>query len=253
MIPFSKSRLAAACLALAAWIPLQAHAGLLDDEEARKAIVELRAKVDAMAKEMNARIDTKADKSAALNMVSQQEQMMAEIAKLRGQLEVLSNEIVTSQKRQKDFYADLDARMKKVEPRQVTVDGKEAAVTPAEQRAYDTAMSYFKERDYKGASANLSDFLKAYPDSAFAPIAQYWLGNAWSALQDCKRAIAAQEIVVTNYRDSTKAPDAMLNIATCQALLKDKVKARKTLTDLITVYPDSPAAVTAKEQLAALK
>ncbi len=253
MIPFSKSRLAAACLALAAWIPLQAHAGLLDDEEARKAIVELRAKVDAMAKDINARIDTKADKSAVLNMVSQQEQMMAEIAKLRGQLEVLSNELVTSQKRQKDFYADLDARMKKVEPRQVTVDGKEAAVTPAEQRAYDTAMSYFKERDYKGASANLGEFLKAYPDSAFAPVAQYWLGNAWYALQDCKRAIAAQEIVITNYRDSSKAPDAMLNIATCQTQLKDKVKARKTLTDLITVYPDSPAAVSAKELLAAMK
>jgi len=253
MIPFSKSRLAAACFTLAAWMPMQANVGLLDDEEARKAIVELRAKVEAMAKEMNARIDTKADKSAALNMVSQQEQMMAEIAKLRGQVEILSNEIVTAQKRQKDFYADLDARMKKVEPRQVTVDGKEAAVTPAEQRAYDTAMSYFKERDYKGASANLGEFLKAFPDSAFAPVAQYWLGNAWYALGDCKRAITAQEIVVMNYRDSTKAPDAMLNIATCQALLKDKVKAKKTLTDLITVYPDSAAAATAKEQLAALK
>ena len=253
MIRFSKPRLAAACFAFAAWIPLQANAGLLDDEEARKAIVELRAKVDALSKDLNTRIDTKADKSAALNMVSQQETMMAEVAKLRGQLEVLSNELVTSQKRQKDFYADLDARLKKVEPRLVTVDGKEAAVTPAEQRAYDTAMSYFKERDYKGASGNLAEFLKSYPDSAFAPIAQYWLGNAWYALGDCKKAIATQEVVVTNYPDSTKATDAMLNIATCQALLKEKVKAKKTLADLITVYPDSPAAATAKEQLAALK
>ena len=31
MIRFSKPRLAAACFAFAAWIPLQANAGLLDD------------------------------------------------------------------------------------------------------------------------------------------------------------------------------------------------------------------------------
>ena len=115
MISITKPRLAAACLALAAWLPLQAHAGLLDDDEARKAILELRAKVDSLSRDLNGRIDTKADKTVSLEMVNQNEQVMAEIAKLRGQLEVLNNEIVSAQKRQKDFYTDLDARIRNQE------------------------------------------------------------------------------------------------------------------------------------------
>ena len=39
MIIFSKSRLAAAGLVLAALLPLQASAGILDDDEARRAIL----------------------------------------------------------------------------------------------------------------------------------------------------------------------------------------------------------------------
>ena len=117
MKPISTSRLAAVCFALAAWLPLHASAGLLDDDEARKAILDLRSKVENLSRDMNARIDTKSDKSAALELINQHEQTMQEIARLRGQLEVLSNEIATSQKRQKDFYADLDARITKLEPR----------------------------------------------------------------------------------------------------------------------------------------
>ncbi len=249
MIRITKPRLAAACLALAAWLPLQASAGLLDDDEARKAILDLRAKVEALSRDLNSRIDTKADKSGALTMVNQQEQISAEIAKLRGQLEVLNNDIITIQKRQKDFYADLDARLKKLEPSQVIIEGKEALIVPTEQRAYDSAMQTLKGGDYKTATSELAEFVRSYPNSGYTPIAQYWLGNAFSALNDCKAANAAHQVVVTKYRDSAKAPDAMLGIATCHLVLKDKVKARKTLQDLIAAYPDSTAAATARERL----
>ena len=254
MITVFKHRfIAAACLALAAWVPLQANAGILDDDEARKAILELRAKVDSLSRELNARIDTKTDKSAALEMVNANEQTTSEINKLRGQLEVLSNEITTVQKRQKDFYADLDARIKKLEPRQVTIDGQEAAVAPDEQTSYDTAMATFKAGDYKTAAAQLSEFVRRYPSSGYASNAQYWLGNAYYAQRDCKKAIAAQQVVATTYADSAKAPDAMLNIGTCYVELKDKKAANKALKDLIAKYPDSAAAQAARDRLPALK
>jgi hypothetical protein len=48
MMKFSKSGLSAALLAALTWLPLQAHAGLFDDDEARKALLDLRAKVEAM-------------------------------------------------------------------------------------------------------------------------------------------------------------------------------------------------------------
>lgn len=253
MITHSKSRLAAACLALAAWLPLQAHAGLLDDDEARKAILELRAKVDRIQLELNNRIETKSDKTTALDLVNQHEQAMAEIAKLRGALEVLSNDVANTQKRQKDLYADLDARLRKLEPRQVNIDGQEAAVAPDEQNSYDAAMALFKGGDYKGAAATLSDFVRRYPQSGYASNAQYWLGNAYYAQRDCKKAIAAQQVVASNYPDSAKAPDAMLNIGTCYAELKDKKAATKALKELIAKYPDSTAAQAARDRLPTLK
>jgi tol-pal system protein YbgF len=248
-----KTRIAAACLALTAWLPLQAHAGLLDDDEARKAILDLRAKVDNITRDLNSRLDTKADKSSALEMVNQNEQIMAEIAKLRGQIEVLANEITTAQRRQKDFYTDLDARLRKLEPRQVSIDGQEAAVAPDEQTTYEAAMTTFKSGDYKAAATLLSDFVRRYPASGYASNAQYWLGNAYYAQRDCKKAIAAQQVVVATYPDSAKAPDSMLNIGTCHAELKDKKAAAKVLKELIAKYPDSAAAQAAKDRLPGLK
>ncbi|MYM26167.1 tol-pal system protein YbgF [Duganella sp. FT135W] len=248
MMKFSKSGLSAALLAATVWLPLQAHAGLFDDDEARRALLDLRAKVEAMRTELNGRIDTKSDKSSTLDLVTQNENLLQEIAKLRGQIEVLANDIANTQKRQKDFYVDLDARIRKLEPREVVIDGKASQVDPSEQRNYEAAMQLFKAGDYKAAGSALGDFVARYPGSSYASNAQYWLGNAYYAQRDCKSAIAAQLVVLKNYGDSPKAPDAMLNIASCQTELKDKA-AKKTLQDLIKQYPDSPAAATAKERL----
>jgi tol-pal system protein YbgF len=251
MITLSKSRLA--CLMLAAWLPLQASAGLLDDDEARRAILDLRTKVDTLARDMNTRLDAKSDKTIAVDMLNQHEQTMQEIARLRGQIESLANELSNSQKHQKDFYADLDARIKKLEPRQENIDGRTAEVMPSEKQSYDAAMELFKSSDYKAAAAALQDFVKRYPQSAYAANAQYWLGNAYYAQRDYKNAIAAQEVVASTYRDSAKAPDALLNIATSYTELKDKKAAKKALQQLVSKFPDSSAAQAAKDRLAALK
>lgn len=249
MKTFSKAGLGAAMMAAFAYLPLHASAGLFEDDEARKAILDLRAKVDGVARELNARVDLKSDKTSTLDLVSQHEQTMQEIAKLRGQIEVLGNELGNAQKRQKDFYIDLDARLRKLEPRQITIDGKETAVEAAEQHGYDAALQLFKGGDYKAAAGALEAFVRRYPESGYAANAQYWLGNAHYALRDCKTAITAQQVVVKNYPDSPKAADAMLNIASCYTELKDKNNAKKTLDALVTQYPDSSAAQTAKERL----
>jgi tol-pal system protein YbgF len=249
----NRSLLPSLLLAIAAAVPLQAHAGLLDDDEARKAILDLRAKVDTLVAGLNTRIDSKADKSAALDLVNQHEQDMQEIAKLRGQLEVLSNELAKTQQRQKDFYVELDGRMRKLEPQVVSVEGKEVKVDPGEQRSYDAALAVFKGGDYKGAAASLSDFVRRYPDSGYAANARYALGNAYYLLRDYPNAIAAQQAVVANHGDSAKAADAMLNIASCYFELKDKVHAKKTLQELVAKYPDSASAQAAKERLATIK
>jgi len=246
------SALAACALAVA----LPAHAGIFDDDEARRAIVAMQGKLEAIARDlaaMNARIDTKSDRSAALDMLNQHEQTMREIAGMRGQVEELKNLVELAQRSQKTLYADLDTRITKLEPQQQTIDGKLAEVLPGEQQRYDAAWKLFRSGDFEGAADAFADFVKRYPASAYAPGAQLGLGNAYYAMSDYKKAIAAQEVVATTYQDSASAPDAMLNIASSYTELKDKKAARKTLQQLIRTFPDSSAAKAAKDRLAALK
>jgi len=244
-----KKALVAALVAAFSFASLQAHAALFGDDEARKAIIELRAKSDAQQK----RLDGKADASALLDLANQNESLRQEIARLNGQIEVLSNELATSQQRQKDFYTDLDTRLRKLEPQSVTVDGKDALVGQSEQRDYDNAFSLFKSGDYKKSGAAFSDFIQRYPQSAYAPSAQYWIGNAYYSQGDYRNAIAAQQSLIKKYPDNAKAPDAMLNIASSYIALKDTKTAKKTLNALVSQYPNAPAAQTAKERLASMK
>lgn len=249
----SKSAVAAAFMAAFSFASFPAHAGLFDDEEARKAILDLRAKIESVQQEFNGKLADKTDKSGTLDLVNQNEQLRQEIARLRGQVEVLANDLASTQQRQKDFYIDLDNRLRNLEPKKVTVDGKEADVEPSEQKTYENAMVLFKDGDYKGAGAALIEFLRRYPRSAFAPNAQYALGNSYYVQSDYRNALAAQQAVVKNYPDSPKAAEALLNIASCYVELKDKSGARRALDTLIEKYPNSPSAQTAKERLRPIK
>ena len=226
-----------------------AHAGLFDDDEARRAVLDLRKQIEAL----NTRIDSKADNNGLLDLASQNEHLRQEVARLRGQVEVLTNELANTQQRQKDFYVDLDNRLRKIEPQKMTVDGKEASVEPGEQRSYEAGLAQFKAADYKGASATFSDFVRRYPQSGFAASAQYFLGITYYALRDYRNAIAAQQAVIRNYPDSPKAPEALLNIATSYTELKDKASAKRTLETLIAQYPETQAAQTARDRLPTLR
>ncbi|MDY7580004.1 tol-pal system protein YbgF [Herbaspirillum sp. RTI4] len=244
-----KHLLLAASTAAFTCLPLIAHAGLFSDDEARKAIIELRAKIDTLQTDTG----KKADQSSLLSLSDQNDSLRREIADLRGQVEVLANELANTQQRQKDFYLDLDARLRKQEPQTVTVDGKDVSVEPSEQKSYDAALAQFKGGDYKGAISAFSDFVKRHPESGYAAASQYWLGNSYYAQRDYKAAIAAQSLVVKNYPDNPKVPDALLNMASSYAELKDKAATKKTLETLVKKYPDSTAAKTGKDRLSSLK
>jgi TolA-binding protein len=102
-----------------------AQAGLFDDDDARKAINTLNTqmKADKAANEAQfSRIDANVKsiensvKSLGLvELAAQIDSLKTEIKSLRGQQEVLNNSIETTQKKQRDFYLDLDSRIKRLE------------------------------------------------------------------------------------------------------------------------------------------
>lgn len=253
MMATRASKLLASLVAAISFAALPAHAGLFDDDEARKAILDLRVKIETLQKDINARLDDKTDKASMLDVLNQNEQLREDIAKLRGQVELLANEIASAQQRQKDFYVDLDNRLRKLEPQKVNLDGKEAVVEASEQNAYSAAEASFKEADYKTAAASFTEFLRRYPQSGYAPTAQYLLGNSYWVQRDFKNALVAYQSLVKNYPDNPKAPDALLNISSCYLESKDKAGAKRTLEHLLDKYPDAAVANSAKERLRALK
>jgi len=187
----------------------------------------------------------------SLEIANQLDALRQDIAKLRGQVDQLANELGNAQKRNKDFYTDIDARLKKLEPSSVSVDGRPAMVDRSEQAAFDAAIGQFRSSDFRGAAVSLQSFIVRYPQSAYAAAAYYWLGNSQYQLKDYKGAILSQQAVVDKYGDSTRAPDALLNIAASQIELNDRRSARATLQRIIKDYPDTEAAKLAKERLPA--
>jgi tol-pal system protein YbgF len=121
-----------------------------------------------------------------------------------------------------------------------------------ESRTYEAALNNFRAGNYAGAIASFKGFLKAYPDSALASNAQYWIGYSYYVLKDYKTALAQQQKLLLAYPDSAKVPDAMFNVAANQINLDDLSSARKTLSELVEKYPGTHAATLAARRLAVL-
>ena len=234
--------------------------GLFDDTEARRRIDTLRQQVDANQRTIDerlSRIESAAtDRGAILELAGQLEALRNDIARMRGQIEVLANQSENADKRQKDLYLDIDTRLRKLEQTREQVGtekpaGSEAEATPAENRAYQAALDQFKLGNYPLAVSAMLGFLVTYPGSPLASNAQYWVGMAYSGQRDYKSAIAAQRKLLSTWPESGKAPDAMLSIASAQETMGDRRAAQKTLEDLVARYPASSAATSAKQRLSA--
>ena len=235
-----------------------AQAGLFDDEEARKQIFDLKAEATASQRAIDeriARMDERvgrldaALRDRAVDLAQLIDGLRQDMTKLRGQIEVLLNQVQIMERRQKDLYADLDTRLRRLEQsfqEKVAAPEREAQ---KEKEAYEAALNQFKVGNYQASVAAFQTFVVNYPNSHLVPAAQYWIGNSYYATRDYRVAIATQEKLVASWPDNPKAPDAMLNIASAQAELGDQKSARETLRVLMQKYPASPAAEEAKHRL----
>lgn len=246
---------------LAAWLLLAASsapafAGILEDDEARKAILDLRKEVrdgreqlNRELREANARLDTA--QRSQLELVNTIERLREEAAKLRGQVEVLSNELAGQQKRSRELYGDLDARVKSLEPRKASVDGRQGAVERSEEQAFNSALELFRSGDMRGTIASLTTFQKMYPQSILGPSSQFWIGAAQYGIKDYKASIATLTKFIESNPDSPRLADAWLTIGNAQLDSGDRRAANRTFGKVVTDFPGTPAAETARERVAA--
>jgi len=241
--------------------PSATSAQILSDSEARRAILDLRARVDEWQREVNLRIEGLVERLERLEQAMPRGQLDAqnqvqtlrqEIAHLRGQMELQANELQVLQRRQKEFVSEVDGRIKRFEPVAVTIDGKAATVEVNEKRAFDAALATFRAGDFKAALAAFQSFSTAHPQSAYGPSVQYWLGSSHYALKDTKAALSTLDAFVRRHTDHPRAPEALLIIGTLHADLGERKEAAEAWRRLLQQYPESPAAGPARDRLAAL-
>lgn len=246
---------------------IPAQAGLFTDDEAHKQIEQLETRV-AKLEAVNVQIKGTSEQQvkAMLDLQSQVEALNVELRKLRGQNEEVTHNLQDGEKRLKDFYVDLDARLRHFETAEEAA--KVAAAVPLvmpvaistdpsdpapQNRAYESAYAMSKAGNHDGAAKAFQEFLKKYPDSAYAPNAKYGLGNAQFALRNYKDAEESYQGLLVATPNFAKAAEVMFNIAGCQQEMNQNTAAKKTLKQLVVKYPNSEAAAKANQLLSATK
>jgi tol-pal system protein YbgF len=245
-------------------VTAQASAGLFSDDEARAQIQQLEVRLEQLEKtSVKLEEANKQQTGSMLDLLTQIESLNQELRKLRGQNEELEHNLQDAKNRQKDFYVDLDTRLRRFEAAESATQSAstekaadksvEADSQALEASAYEVVYAHYKAANYEKVLDASKEFLKKFPDSARVPNVHYLMGDAYFSRDDFKKSIASYQVVVSKYENSPNVPDAWLNIAACQQQLKDVASTRKTLKLLIAKYPDSKAAKKAKQRLSALK
>ena len=223
---------AALCLSVSsnAW-------ALFADDDARKAILDLRKILATTQLELQGQID----------------KLKIDNAVLRGKVEELEKQGQDIGTSQKTYYQDLDTRLGNFEPRTATIEGVSGIVQPGEKKAYDDALKTFQAGNLKKADSDFSVFAKKYSTSPYVPLALFWSGNSKYASKDYAGAIAQMQGLIKRYPNHPRIPSAMLTLGNAQLESGNKVAAKKTFSEIISKYPDTESAKDAQQLIAATK
>ncbi len=218
-------RTTGSCVLLAAALAASQPAHAFADDDARKAILELRQQIKSM---------TDANQRSRLQLADQIDGLEQEITRLRGMVEQLG----------RPGGASASAGGAQAEDK---------AEDPREQSAYDGAMEQFRKGEYKESSDSLTAFLTLYPESTLAPTAMFYLGSSRYALKDYKGAIDRLTLMSQKFASHPRAPDALLVIAGSQIEMNNRPAAKATLQRIVKDYKGTPAADTAAKRLQLLQ
>ena len=200
---------------------LSTNAYAFEDEDARRAILDLRAQLRQSAQ-------------ARLELSNKIQSLQSQVSQLRGEIERISSS---------DMLSRQSARA------EAGYDPTPQVGDPNEQRAYDEALDLFRQGNYSQSSIALGNFAAAYPNSPLTPGARFYEGSSLYASKDFRGAIQRLQSMVAAYPSDPKAGDALLVIAGSQVELNNIAGAKSTLQSIINQYPDTPSAATAKQRL----
>ncbi|MGJ8670424.1 MAG: tol-pal system protein YbgF [Oceanococcus sp.] len=173
-----------------------------------------------------------------------------QVRTLRGQIEDLQYRLEQQNERQRALYVDIDNRLQQLEGGESIA--RSAALREddnADQKAYLAAFQQLKSGSYDQSIKAFQSFLKRYPESPYAPNAQYWVGEAHYVDRNFEQAWLAFAQVLKRFPASGKASDALLKQGLVRVEQGKQVEARELLKQVSMRYPNSTAAGLARERL----
>lgn len=227
------------------------YAALFGDDEAREQIQVLRKQVSEMEARI-AKMEQALNSQALLELYAQVETLGLELGKLNGQIEMLSNDNTLLQKRQRDFYIDLDNRLREIEQPNKRAP---SSSTPPKSSPHSMATPPSKEPPAAAvitpeAAAIEETVAAAQPDAGAllasalvppSPVENDAYQEAFNFFKngDYASAIGQFENFLENYPQSNLAPGAAYWIGNARYALRDYQMAIDAQRKLISKYPDS--------------
>ena len=211
------------------------------------------------------------DLQRRLQIVTQIQQLQAELRDLRGALEQNSHDVSNLKRRQREFYLDLDRRLIDLEsqpaasagalpgagdsasgaapPVELAGGGSPAELKILEQQAYQQAFDLLKAAKYDQAIIAFQQFLQLYPAGEYADNALYWVGEAYYVTRNFDKALIEFNRLLELYPASGKRADSQLKIGYIFYEQQRWADARQLLSQLASESAAGTAARLAKTRL----
>jgi tol-pal system protein YbgF len=228
---------------------------LFEDEGARKKLNEIQDQLNALQSSIEFQLNekfTNFEKSnkidpKLINSLSERiNTLFDDLAKLRGEVEVLTYALQTSEERQKVLYKELNDRLQKIEDSALKIENNvnTAESSPTNQPLTQNNLIIQEE--------------EVLPEIAPEPIPQAAdlpplvdKNIEYQEFEDAKKLITATKYkeafdaldkFVINYPSSELLPEAKYNLGYTQFALRNYKAAINTFNKIVLEYPDNPIA-----------
>jgi len=212
---------------------------------------------------------------AVTDLTQRMDVMQQENSNLRGKVEELNYQLDQLKQQQRELYLDIERRLGRSsgdageapvalsKPKPAPAKkAAPAAKKPAQQsqpagnserdqyrRAYDLLIT---KRQYPESVDAFKQLLQDHPHGDYADNAQFWLGEAFYAMNDLDGAMQNFQALIDRFTESPKVPDAVYKVGHIHKVKGDTDKAKMVFEGLIQHYPDTPAAKLAAKKISQL-
>jgi tol-pal system protein YbgF len=228
---------------------------LFEDEGARKKLNEIQDQLNALQSSIEYEINekfTNFEKSnkidpRLINSLSERINMLFDdLAKLRGEVEVLTYAVQASEERQKVLYQELNERLQKVEGNAVKIESNVKKIEPPTENEPLTQNNQITQENEVLPEISPEPITGA---DDLPPLVDKNL--EYQEFEDAKKLITATKYkeafdaldkFVINYPSSELLPEAKYNLGYTQFALRNYKAAINTFNKIVLNYPDNPIA-----------